>query len=100
MQSVLLSSQAALALLTCRRGLSQRVRHGLLFATAKTAAVAKLSALPMHQAALPLTDTRATAEQWRASAETALIDPRYTPTQQRERHDYYLRQAELAERGQ
>lgn len=60
----------------------------------------KLSALPMHQAALPLADMRATAEHWRRAAAAALVDANYTPTQQRERHDYYMRQAELAERGQ
>ncbi len=49
------------------------------------------------QQPLPLA-VRPTPEEWRASAETALRNPFETPARCRERHDYYLAQAELCER--
>jgi hypothetical protein len=51
----------------------------------------------MKQQPLPLPDTRATAAHYRASAERALVDSNYTPTEQRQRHAYYLQKAQELE---
>lgn len=49
-------------------------------------------------AELPMPDAFM-AEAHRKAAEAALKDWNYTPKEQRERHSYYMRKAEEAERG-
>jgi hypothetical protein len=51
----------------------------------------------MKQQPLPLPDTRATAKHYRDAAARALVDSHYTPTEQRQRHDYYLAEANKIE---